>query len=219
MKNKIFLFIIAFLFVILCGCSSDEKEDVAVTVYNNDILIADIKNEIENSKLVYEKNIEQINNLNINDEEKTKLLDKIGNPKTYSEILNEKIEYFVLLHEFEKIGLNANFENCKNEARKVFTDLNSVTEDDFENYQTLLAIKNYMSVYNLSDEEYIEILANQYYDNVRINLLKKHFKDNLYVHSQLSFEQQYSKYVKQLVDDAKVVYYDNVTEKHPLSYY
>ena len=58
MKNKICLFIIAFLFVILCGCSSNKKEGVAVTVYNNDILIADIKNEVENSKLVYEKNIE-----------------------------------------------------------------------------------------------------------------------------------------------------------------
>lgn len=208
MKNKICLFIIAFLFVILCGCSSNKKEGVAVTVYNKDILIADIKNEIENSKLVYEKNIEQINNLDINAEEKTKLLDRIGKPKTYSEILNEKIEYFVLLHEVEKIGLNVNFEDCKNEATKVFTDLNSVTEEDFENYQTLLAIKNYMSINNLSDEEYIEILANQYYDNAQINLLKNHFKDNLYVHSELSFEQQYSKYVKQLIDDAKVVYYD-----------
>lgn len=208
MKDKICLFIIAFLFVILCGCSSNEKEGVAVTVFNNDILIADIKNEIENSKLVYEKNIEQINNLNINAEEKTKLLDRIGKPKTYSEILNEKIEYFVLLHEVEKIGLNVNFEDCKNEATKVFTDLNSVTEDDFENYQTLLSIKNYMSVNNLSDEEYIEILANQYYNNAQINLLKNHFKDNHYVHSELSFEQQYSKYVRQLIDDAKIVYYD-----------
>lgn len=208
MKNKICLFIIAFLFVILCGCSANKKEGVAVTVYNNDILIADIKNEVENSKLVYEKNIEQINNLNINAEEKTKLLDRIGKPKTYSQILNEKIEYFVLLYEVEKIGLNVNFEDCKNEATKVFTDLNSVTEDDFENYQTLLSIKNYMSVNNLSDEEYIEILASQYYNNAQINLLKNHFKDNLYVHSELSFEQQYSKYVKQLIDDAKIVYYD-----------
>lgn len=64
MKNKICLFIIAFLFVIICGCSANKKEGVAVTVYNNDILIADIKNEVENSKLVYEKNIEQINSLN-----------------------------------------------------------------------------------------------------------------------------------------------------------
>ncbi len=208
MKNKICLLIIAFLFVILCGCSSNKKEGVAVTVYNNDILIADIKNEIENSKLVYEKNIEQINNLDINAEEKRKLLDRIGKPKTYSEILNEKIEYFVLLHEVEKIGLNVSFEDCKNEATKVFTDLNSVTEDDFENYQTLLTIKNYMSVNNLSDKQYIEILANQYYNNARINLLKNYFKDNLYVHSELSFEEQYSKYVKQLIDDAKVIYYD-----------
>lgn len=208
MKNKICLFIIIFLFAILCGCSSDKKEGVAVTVYNNDILIADIKNEMENSKLVYEKNIEQINNLNINTEEKTKLLDKIGKPKTYSVILNEKIEYFVLLNEVEKIGLNVNFEDCKNEATKVFADLNSVTENDFENYQTLLTIKNYMSVNHLSDEEYIEILANQYYNNARINLLKDYFKDNLYVHSELSFEEQYSKYVKQLIDDAKVIYYE-----------
>ena len=208
MKNKICLLIIAFLFAILCGCSSNKKECLSVTVYNNDILIADIKNEIENSKLVYEKNIEQINNLDINAKEKTKLLDRIGKPKTYSEILSEKIEYFVLLHEVEKIGLNVNFEDCKNEATKVFTDLNSVTEDDFENYQTLLTIKNYMSVNNLSDKQYIEILANQYYNNARINLLKNYFKDNLYVHSELSFEQQYSKYVKQLIDDAKVVYYD-----------
>lgn len=208
MKNKICLFIIIFLFAILCGCSSDKKEGVAVTVYNNDILIADIKNEMGNSKLVYEKNIEQINNLNINTEEKTKLLDKIGKPKTYSVILNEKIEYFVLLNEVEKIGLNVNFEDCKNEATKVFADLNSVTENDFENYQTLLTIKNYMSVNHLSDEEYIEILANQYYNNARINLLKDYFKDNLYVHSELSFEEQYSKYVKQLIDGAKVIYYD-----------
>ena len=208
MKNKICLFIIIFLFAILCGCSSDKKEGVAVTVCNNDILIADIKNEMENSKLVYEKNIEQINNLNINTEEKTKLLDKIGKPKTYSVILNEKIEYFVLLNEVEKIGLNVNFEDCKNEATKVFADLNSVTENDFENYQTLLTIKNYMSVNHLSDEEYIEILANQYYNNARINLLKDYFKDNLYVHSELSFEEQYSKYVKQLIDGAKVIYYD-----------
>lgn len=208
MKNKICLLTIAFLFVILCGCSSNKKEGVACTVYNNDIMIADIKNEVENSKSIYEKNIEQINNLDINVEEKTKLLDRIGKPKTYSQILNEKIEYFVLLHEVEKIGLNVNFEDCKNEATKVFTDLNSVTEDDFENYQTLLSIKNYMSVNNLSDEEYIEILANQYYNNAQINLLKNHFKDNLYVHSELSFEQQYSKYVKQLIDDSKIVYYD-----------
>ena len=208
MKNKICLFIIIFLFAILCGCSSNKKESVAVTVYNNDILIVDIKNEMEKSKLVYEKNIEQINNLNINTEEKTKLLDKIGKPKTYSEILNEKIEYFVLLNEVEKIGLNVNFEDCKNEATKVFTDLNLVTENDFENYQTLLTIKNYMSLNHLSDEEYIEILANQYYNNARINLLKDYFKDNLYVHSELSFEEQYSKYVKQLIDDAKVIYYD-----------
>lgn len=209
MKNKICLFIIAFLFVIICGCSSNKKEGVAVTVYNNDILIADIKNEIENSKLVYEKNIEQINNLDINAEEKTKLLDRIGKPKTYSQILNEKIEYFVLLYEVEKIGLNVNFEDCKNEATKVFTDLNSVTEDGFENYQTLLTIRNYMNVNNLSDKEYIEILAKQYYDNARINLLQDYFKKNLYdVQSKLSYEQQYSKYVKQLIDDANVVYYN-----------
>lgn len=209
MKNKICLFIIAFLFVIICGCSSNKKEGVAVTVYNNDILIADIKNEIENSKLVYEKNIEQINNLDINAEEKTKLLDRIGKPKTYSEILNEKIEYFVLLYEVEKIGLNVNFEDCKNEATKVFADLNSVTEDDFENYQTLLTIRNYMNVNNLSDKEYIEILAKQYYDNARINLLQDYFKKNLYdVQSKLSYEQQYSKYAKQLIDDANVVYYN-----------
>lgn len=209
MKNKICLFIIAFLFVIICGCSSNKKEGVVVTIYNNDILIADIKNEIENSKLVYEKNIEQINNLDINAEEKTKLLDRIGKPKTYSEILNEKIEYFVLLYEVEKIGLNVNFEDCKNEATKVFADLNSVTEDDFENYQTLLTIRNYMNVNNLSDKEYIEILAKQYYDNARINLLQDYFKKNLYdVQSKLSYEQQYSKYVKQLIDDANVVYYN-----------
>lgn len=209
MKNKICLLIIAFLFVILCGCSSNKKEGVAVTVYNNDILIADIKNEVENSKLVYEKNIEQINSLNINDEEKTKLLDKISKPKTYNEILNEKIEYFVLLYEVEKIGLNVNFEDCKNEATKVFADLNSVTEDDFENYQTLLTIRNYMNVNDLSDKEYIEILAKQYYDNARINLLQDYFKKNLYdVQSKLSYEQQYSKYAKQLIDDANVVYYN-----------
>ena len=209
MKNKIFLFVIAFLFVILSGCSSNKKEGVAVTVYNNDILIADIKNEVENSKLVYEKNIEQINNLDINAEEKTKLLDKISKPKSYNEILNKKIEYFVLLHEVEKIGLNVDFEDCKNKAIKVFTDLNLVTEDDFENYQTLLAIKNYMSVNNLSDDEYIEILANQYYDNARINLLQDYFKKNLHdVQSKLSYEQQYSKYIQQLISDAKIIYYN-----------
>ena len=62
---------------------------------------------------------------------------------------------------------------------------------------------------NLSDDEYIELLARQYYDNARINLLQDYFKKNLYdVQSKLSYEQQYSKYAKQLIDDAKVIYYD-----------
>ena len=209
MKNKVFLTAIVFLVVILSGCSSPKKDGVVCTVYGNDISVAEIKDAVKSSKSIYEKNVNQINNLDISDEEKTKLLNELTKPKTYDEILNEKTEYFVLLHEAEKKGFDTDFESCKKEASEVFTNLKQVKEDDPENYRTLLETKNYMTENNLSDDEYINYLAKTYYDNARINKLQDYFKENLYdSQSKLSYEKQYSKYLEQLKKDAKIQYYD-----------
>lgn len=208
MKNKVFLTAFVFLILILSGCSPSKKDGVACTVYGNDISVAEIKDAVKSSKSIYEKNVNQINNLDISDEEKTKLLNGLTKPKTYDEILNEKTEYFVLLHEAEKKGFDADFESCKKEASKVFTNLKQVKKDDPENYRTLLEIQNYMAENNLSDDDYIKFLANEYYDNARINKLKDYFKENLYdAQSKLSYEEQYSKYLEQLKKDAKIQYY------------
>lgn len=209
MKNKVFLTAIVFLLVILSGCSSSKKDGVICTVYGNDISVAEIKDAVKSSKSIYEKNVNQINSLDIGDEEKTKLLNELTKPKTYDEILNEKTEYFVLLHEAEKKGFDADFESCKKEASEVFANLKQVKEDDPENYRTLLETKNYMAENNLSDDEYINYLAKTYYDNARINKLQDYFKENLYdSQSKLSYEKQYSKYLEQLKKDAKIQYYD-----------
>ncbi len=209
MKNKVFLTAIVFLVVILSGCSSPKKDGVVCTVYGNDISVAEIKDAVKSSKSIYEKNVNQINNLDIGDEEKTKLLNELTKPKTYDEILNEKTEYFVLLHEAEKKGFDTDFESCKKEASEAFTNLKQVKEDDPENYRTLLETKNYMTENNLSDDEYINYLAKTYYDNARINKLQDYFKENLYdSQSKLSYEKQYSKYLEQLKKDAKIQYYD-----------
>lgn len=209
MKNKILLGVIVFLIVILTACSHTEKEGVACTVYGNDISVAEIKNAVKSSKSIYEKNVKQINNLDISAEEKTKLINELGKPKTYDEILNEKTEHIVLLHEAGKKGFDVDFESCKKEATEVFTNLNQTTVDDTPNYLTLLETKNYMAENNLSDAEYINFLTNEYYDNARINKLKNYFKENLYdSQSKLSYEKQYSNYVQQLISDAEIEYYD-----------
>ena len=209
MKNRMLLTVIVFLLVILSGCSSHKKDGVACTVYGNDITVAEIKKEVEYSKSTYERNVEQIKNLDIGDEEKTKLLKELTKSKTYDETLNKKTEHFVLLHEAEKKGIDADFESCKKEASEVFANLKQVKEDDPENYQTLLEIQNYMAENNLSDDEYVNYLAKTYYDNARINKLQDYFKENLYdSQSKLSYEKQYSKYVKQLKKSAKIQYYN-----------
>lgn len=209
MKNKILLGIIVFLIVILTACSHAEKEGVACTVYGNDISVSEIKNTVKSSKAIYEKNVKQINNLDISDEEKAKLFNELVKPKTYDVILNEKTENLVLLHEAEKKGFDVDFESCKKEATEVFTNLNQTTVDDTPNYLTLLETKNYMAENNLSDDDYIKFLANEYYDNARINKLKDYFKENLYdSQSKLSYEKQYSNYVQQLISDAEIEYYN-----------
>lgn len=146
--------------------------------------------------------------MDISAEEKSNLLDRIGKPKTYEEILNEKIKHFVLLHEADRKGLKADFEECKKEAVKVYASFSQVEEDDFENYQTFLIIKDYKDRNNLSDDEYTEILANKYYDSARINMLQDYFEKNLYdVQSSLSCERQYSEYTQKLINNAKIRYY------------
>ena len=196
------------MLVTLSACNQGKNDGVAATVYNYDILTETINKNVENSKLVYETGIEQINNLDASDDEKEKLKNKLSKPKTYDEVLNEKIEYYVLLHEAEKKKLDVDFESCEAEAKRTFSELNSISEDDFENYQSFLMIKNYMKENNLSDKEYIDLLAKQYYENAKINALKEYFKDELYVFSEIPFEQQFENYTQKLIKKAKIVYYD-----------
>ncbi len=208
MKQKILLFFTVLVLVTLSACNQGKNDGVAATVYNYDILTETINKNVENSKLVYETGIEQINNLDASDDEKEKLKNKLSKPKTYDEALNEKIEYYVLLHEAEKKKLDVDFESCEAEAKRTFSELNSISEDDFENYQSFLMIKNYMKENNLSDKEYIDLLAKQYYENAKINALKEYFKDELYVFSEIPFEQQFENYTQKLIKKAKIVYYD-----------
>lgn len=207
-KNRLILFCLIILCVFLSSCTDSNKEGVAVTVFGKEILVSEIERTQEYYNFAYEKNVSYINDLQIDDDSKKELLDTVGVSKTYDEILNEKIEFMVLLHEVEKNNLKADFSECKNEAEKVYYQLKSVSVDDYENYQTYLLLKSHMEFYNYSENEYIEILANQYYDNNRINLLRDYFKNNLYIPSKKTFETQYTEYVTDLIEKANVVYYD-----------
>ncbi len=208
MRNKVFALGLAFLMLFLSSCTSGKKEGVAASVYKNDILVSKLENEVENSKFAYEQIKEQINNSDNTDEKKEELINTVSKPITYDEALNQKIEYFVLLHEAKKKGFSADFDKCKSEAEKVYNDLKSTSKDDFENYQTLLSAKKYIESNNLSDDDYIKELAQQYYNNACINALKEDFKENHYDSAlDVPFEKQYADYVQKLVDKAKVVYY------------
>ena len=207
-KNRLVLLGLIILSVFLSSCTGSNKEGVAATVFGKDILVSEVKQTQEYYNFVYEQNIRYINDLQIADDSKKELLGTVSAPKTYDEILDEKIEFAVLLHEAEKKNLKVDFSECENEAEKVYNQLKSVSVDDYENYQTYLLIKNYIEFYGCSEDEYVKILASKYYDNHKINLLKDYFKNNLYTPSEKTFEIQYSEYVQKLVENATVVYYD-----------
>ncbi|MBQ0083876.1 MAG: hypothetical protein KBS52_03830 [Clostridiales bacterium] len=210
MLKKISLFVLVLMMAVLAACAPN-KEGIAATVFGEDILKADIEEKVEYSRKAYEISVKQINGLTAVDAmEKAKMLEKLSKPENYEEVLNEQIERLVLLHEAGEKNIKADGAECKKQAQEVFASLKAVKEEDYENYQTYLYIKESMQKKGLTEEEYIESLAENYSENQMINLLKEDYGKNSYVLSEtVSLDEAFENYTKDLVEKSKedIIYY------------
>lgn len=210
MLKKISLFVLVLMMAVLAACAPN-KEGVAATVFGEDILKADIEEKVDYYQKACEISVKQINGLTAVDAmAKAKMLEKLSKPKNYEEVLNEQIERLVLLHEAEEKNIKADVAECKKQAQEFFASLKAVKEEDYENYQTYLYIKEFMQKKGLTEEEYIESLAENYSENQMINLLKEDYGKNSYVLSKtVSLDVAFENYTKDLVEKSKedIIYY------------
>ncbi|MBQ6847469.1 MAG: hypothetical protein IJO62_00950 [Clostridia bacterium] len=209
MKKIIVLFSVVFIFAMLTSCN--QKSEIAALVYGEEITVDFVQNKAAYSKEVYDKNVEFINNSDfdvVND--KAEALEKLSKPKTYDEVLKDEIWRIVLLKEAERKEIKVDFAECKKQAEENYEVFMSIKKEDEQNYQSVQEIKNYIKENRLSKNEYINQLANSYYNNSLINGLKRDFMKNGYVFKDgaPTFDEQFNEYTKQLVKDAKVKYYD-----------
>ena len=210
MKKLSLLISLGLVMTTLCACnqSKTQFDDIVAKVNGEKIYRNVIEHEVELSAIAHQDAVDYINSTDsLTEVQKTIEFEKLGSPKTFDEALQEEIELTVLLCHAEKEGLKVDFDGAREEATAVYNDLfNSDTSND-GNEQTAKLVKKYMEENNLSKKEYIKYLSNIYYRNAMINKLKEHFNDELFnPKSKESFDQQFSKYTEQLVEDAKIEY-------------
>lgn len=207
--RKIFcLFNILLILIFVCSSDASRKifNDTVAVVFGEKISRASIEYELEISKISYQHAIEYINNSgNFSDDEKNKEMIKLSTPKTFEEILHDKIRIYVLYHEAVKNNITVSYDDAFDEAKKVYNNLFHSTELDRENKEIAEYVNLYMKENNLSEKEYIDKLAFTYYRNAMINKLKALYKEQYFDKSNSkSFDEQFSEYANNLIENARI---------------
>ncbi len=118
---------------------------------------------------------------------------------TREEIISEQIRNTVTLQEAKRLGLEADYNEAYKSAKESY---DMAKEIDDENYKIIL---EYMKKRNLSEKEYLKIIAESYQNSfTRHNLYKDYIKDKKGTEAEL--QAQFDGYVDKLVENAEIIY-------------
>ena len=118
---------------------------------------------------------------------------------TREEIIAEQIKQTVVLQEAKRLGLEYDYDKAYKSAKESYDMAKEIND---ENYKLMLA---YMDKRNLSEEEYLKLIAQSYQNSfTRNNLYNDFIKDKQGTEEEL--KNQFDAYVEQLLEKAEIVY-------------
>lgn len=121
---------------------------------------------------------------------------------TEKEIIREQVKKLVILQDAEKLGLKADYEESYQCAKDNY-DLAKKVND--ENYKL---IESYIKKLNLTETEYLDLIAQSYQNSfTRANHYKKFIEDKTGTDEEL--KSQYDNYVNELIENADIIYIDD----------
>lgn len=214
MRKLLLVLEIGLALIIMCSCKTNKTDsgDVAAVVYGEEISRSSVEQEQKQLEEAYKKAIDLINSKNLSDSQKKAEIEKIALPRSFSEILNEKIKARVLYHEAEKKGLTDSISNACQEVLKAYDGLSSSNESDKSGELGKKAAEiaeEYIKGDGRNTEDYIKDVLGSYNEKQVIDKLKESFSDESGEKTNGgSFEKKFEEYTEKLVKDADVKYFD-----------
>lgn len=186
MKKTCFLSIvlmITFLFT-FTGCNNAKTDELSIDK-------TDINNRIKYNRITNFLNNEYLKDVFADDFESH--YQKVVLPENEDEIKASLVEDNFIIECCKEKGIFVSRDSAKKYAKIEFDNLNKdVSQNKYSS-----SLKNALSKFGLSENEYLELLYKEAYYKYNRNALKEYFYENLYEESvELTLDEQFDEYIK-----------------------
>lgn len=202
--KKLYLMIIATMFCAILFCSCARNNDVMATVNGIDIKRSEYEIRLKSNKIMMELLTEDINNSDIESEEKNAQIKEIQEKCSTDKdtILDSMIETAYIDSKYDSVT----HEQAKKEIEKQMSNLDLYANEYPQVAANGKIMDEYIKRMGITKDEYIDLAADSYVSYVNKQTAKEEFAKEKNISDDV-LDKEFESYIQQEISKSTVVYY------------